>query len=688
MIVGTAGHIDHGKTSLVRALTGTDTDRLKEEKARGITVDLGFAYMPAPDDTVIGFVDVPGHERLIRNMLAGAAGIDLMLLAVAADDGVMPQTREHLAILNLLGISRGIVALTKTDLADPDQIAAAQNQIANLLIGTALEGAEIVPVSSATGAGIDGLRQRLCRAAQQTGTRPTTAPFRLAVDRSFTIHGSGTVVTGMVLSGHVQPGDELIVSPSGLPVRVRGLHAQNREASQGNTGDRCALNLAGAGVHRTAIARGDMILAPHLHAPTGRIDARLRVLATELSPVTQWMPVHLHHGAAELPARIVLLSDQPIPPGGEGLVQIVPERPIAAISGDRFVIRDTSARRTVGGGVLIDLRAPERRRRTPERLARIAAQDSRDDATVLRALLDLPPGHLDPAIFARDRGVTPARMDGLLTETEPLLIGAEGRTLALSHTRAATLMAKAHEALAAYHAAHPHFVGMGLERLRQLTDPQLPAALFRAFLQAPPMAGQVVLDGAWVRLATHEVRLDPKAEAIWQRIMPMLAGEARFRPPRVRDIAHDLHESDADIRDLFRSLSRMGRVHEIGRDHFFLRDTLGEMVEIVADLDAQKTLFSAADFRDRVDNGRKVAIEILEFLDRHGVTIRRGDQRRINPRRRNLFTRDSDRAPPAPSGGEASPVGRPDFKSGRGCETVLGGFDSHSLPPVSNGDVA
>lgn len=688
MIVGTAGHIDHGKTSLVRALTGTDTDRLKEEKARGITVDLGFAYMPTQLDGVIGFVDVPGHERLIRNMLAGAAGIDLMLLAVAADDGVMPQTREHLAILDLLGLRRGIVALTKIDMVDGDQIANARNQIANLLLGTGLEGAEIVPVSSTTGEGIDLLRDALHLAAMETTVRRADAPFRLAVDRSFTIRGSGTVVTGTVLSGRVRPGDEVTVSPAGLSARVRGLHAQNREAVEGRIGDRCALNLSGPQINRTSIARGDMIIAPELHAPTARIDARLRVLPGEKAPITQWMPVHLHHGSGEMLARVVLLSDDPIAQGGEGLVQLVPERPIAANSGDRFVIRDTSARRTLGGGVFIDLRAPSRRRRGPERLARIAAQEGHDDSAVLRALLDLPPGHIDPADFARDRGIAPAAMAQLLAEIDLVSIAADGRVVVMARQRAAVLMSNILETLGNFHAANPHLVGMGLERLRQITDPQFLAPGFRAFLNSAPMGGQVALDGAWVRMATHELRLDPKSEAAWITIAPMLAGAARFRPPRVRDIATLQGGSEGEIREIFQSLSRMGQVHEIGKDHFFLRDTMGEMVDIIAELSVDGAWFNAADFRDRVENGRKVAIEILEFFDRHGLTIRRGDQRRLNPRRRNLFVRDNDRGDTPASGGESSPVGRPDFKSGRGCETVLGGFDPHSLPPNSKGDSA
>ena len=290
MIVGTAGHIDHGKTSLVRALTGVDTDRLKEEKARGISIDLGFAYLPAPDGAVLGFVDVPGHEKFVHNMLAGATGIDFVLLVIAADDGIMPQTREHLAIVDLLGITRGIVALTKIDLAAPQQQAKVLADIAQLLQGTGLEGAEIVAVSTVTGDGIDALREQLFDAAHTIRARATAERFRLAVDRSFTLAGAGTVVTGTVLSGAVATGDRVTISPSGLVARVRSLHAQNRPTEHGVAGQRCALNLAGDGISKDAIARGQVVLDPDLHAPTDRIDASLRLLATEQKPVTQWMP--------------------------------------------------------------------------------------------------------------------------------------------------------------------------------------------------------------------------------------------------------------------------------------------------------------------------------------------------------------------------------------------------------------
>ena len=328
MIVGTAGHIDHGKTSLVRALTGVDTDRLKEEKARGISVDLGFAYLPVPDGGILGFVDVPGHERFVHNMLAGATGIDFVLLVVAADDGVMPQTIEHLAIVNLLGIRHGAVAITKADLVDADRLAEVRHQVANLLAPTALSGAPMVAVSSATGAGVAGLRAQLFEAAAAWAGRSARGRFRLAVDRSFTLPGAGTVVTGTVLSGSVAVGDHVVVGPGGLAARVRAIHAQNRAAERGQAGDRCALNLAGERITKDAIARGDVVIDPALQAPASRIDATLQVLALETRPVGQWMPVRLHHAALEVGARVVLLGDDPVPPGGEAFVQLVLDKPV------------------------------------------------------------------------------------------------------------------------------------------------------------------------------------------------------------------------------------------------------------------------------------------------------------------------------------------------------------------------
>jgi selenocysteine-specific elongation factor len=685
MIIGTSGHVDHGKTSLVRALTGVETDRLKEEKVRGISIDLGFAYLSAPDGSVLGFVDVPGHEKFVHNMLAGAAGIDFVILVVAADDGIKPQTLEHLAIIDLLGITRGVVALTKTDLVAPSRLIQVSAEIAQLLGPTRLAGAEIVPVSTSTGDGIAGLRERLFAVARDVGSRAVTGRFRLAVDRSFTLAGAGTIVTGTVLSGTVSNGDRVMISPTGLTARVRSIHAQNHPSPSGTGGQRCALNLAGDGISKDAICRGDMILDPDLHAPSNRVDADLRLLASEARPVAQWMPARLYCAAAEVGARLVLLEDAPLAPGRNGLVQLVLDRPIAAAVGDRFVVRDTTDQRTVGGGTFLDLRAPARKRRTPDRLAQLQADRIENPETALLALLEIAPRFVELSAFARDRALAESQIQELVRRLSIVTARTADGVFAMSAPVWLELKRTLLTKLADFHAANPDLPGIGLERLRLQLEPRLPAPAFRSVLQESVRSHEIALDGAWVRLAGHEVRLTDDDEKLWARIGPLLSVSERFRPPRVRDIAALLQVGEADVRRLLKLLGRMGKVDEVALDHFFLRSTVAEMVGIIVDLSDAQPLgqFIAAQFRDRIDSGRKVAIQILEFFDRHGVTLRRGDLRRINRHRLDLFRNATEGASGSMqnSGGEVSPVGHPDFKSGKGCETALGGFDSLSLPP-------
>jgi len=639
MIIGTAGHIDHGKTSLVKALTGVDGDRLKEEKARGMTIDLGFAYLPSEAGPVLGFIDVPGHERFVHTMLAGANGIDFALLVVAADDGIKPQTLEHLAILDLLGIARGVIALTKTDSVSPERLAVVMDAIRATVAGTVLESADILPVSAVTGQGVDKLRALLFAEAALTVERAHDARFRLAVDRVFTLSGVGVVVTGTVLSGSVNVGDWEVVSPSGLPARVRSLHTQNRPAEIGQAGDRCALNLAGQDISKEAIRRGDMIVAPELHAPTDRIDATLRLLRTVAKPVGQWFPVRLHHAVVEVGARIVLLSESTIQPGESADVQLVLDRPIAAAVPDRYIIRDVSARHTLGGGQFIDLRAPVRRRRTPERQAQRTAMAIPEPKRAFDALLDTPPFAWDLAVFSRERALSVGQTDRLAEELRLVLLETGPSRIAISQNRWRNFTASLLEQLAAYHAENPDLQGIGRERLRLLLQPRLPAPAFAVALQKLTYGGELVLDGSFVRLAAHMVRLTPKDEAAWSEIAPMLAGVERFRPPRVRDVAASTGWPEGDVRRVLKLASRMGWADEVAHDHFFLRLTVREMVTIVAEISAHSDggAFTAAQFRDRLANGRKVAIQVLEFFDRHAVTLRQGDLRRINKHRLDLF---------------------------------------------------
>lgn len=680
MIIGTAGHIDHGKTALIKALTGVDTDRLKEEKARGITIDLGFAYLPVDGGEILGFIDVPGHEGLVHTMLAGAGGIDFALLAIAADDGVMPQTREHLAIIDLLGIRHGIVAVTKADSVSAERCAEVMQQVRGALAATTLADADIVAVSAHTGEGIADLRARLATAARAATRRAADGRFRLAVDRAFTLTGVGVVVTGTVLSGAVALEDHVTVSPSGLRARVRSMHVQNRPATRAQAGDRCALNLAGDGISRDRLHRGDVVLDPALHAPTDRIDARLRLLPSGPKALRQWFPVRLHHGSAEVGARVVLLGDGALAPGTEADVQLVLERPIAAAVPDRFVIRDVSARRTMGGGRFIDLRGPARHRRTPERQAQRAALALPDATAAFAALLTTPPFAWDLTAFLRDRA-RPADDERTLVDTLGLVtLPTPAATFALGPAHWHQLAADIAERLRSFHADNPDLQGIGREKLRLLTEPRLMAAPFAAALQRLGAAGTIALDGAFVRLASHAAHMSPDDEATWAQLAPMLGGGERFRPPRVRDIATATGRAEREVRRLFKLAGRMGRADEVAHDHFFLRATVNEMVGIVADLAAHADggIFTAAQFRDRVVNGRKVAIQILEFFDRHGVTLNRDDLRRVVRHRLDLFgpvtpanaANDGDGETNEPAvrkiadGGESSPVGRPDFKSG------------------------
>ncbi len=369
MIVATAGHVDHGKTALVRALTGVDTDRLPEEKERGLTIDLGFAYHPLDADHVLGFVDVPGHERFVRNMLAGVGAIDLALVVVAADDGVMPQTREHTAILDLLGVSECIAVVSKVDRVDAARAGEVSGEIDALLAATGLRGAEVHRVSALSGAGVDALAGALRERALGLAARAASGRFRLCVDRAFMLRGSGLVVTGTVHAGVAATGERLVVTPGGFEARIRGIHAQDRPAGHARAGQRCALNLAGRDIAAGAVARGDWIVDRALHAPTDRIDVRLHVLPGEPRALRHWTPVHAHLAASHSTARVAVLGAGSIAPGESGRVQIVLDRPMHALAGDRLVIRDQSATRTMGGGAVIDPFSPKRGRARPARLA-------------------------------------------------------------------------------------------------------------------------------------------------------------------------------------------------------------------------------------------------------------------------------------------------------------------------------
>ena len=627
MIIGTAGHIDHGKTTLVKSLTGVDCDRLKEEKARGITLDLGYAYLPCPNDagddsnTTIGFIDVPGHERLVHNMLAGCTGIDFALLVIAADDGPMPQTREHLEIIDLLGIRQGAVALTKTDLVDTARCAAAQREIEALLAASTLAGSPVFPVSACAGSpgtaqenGIAALRAHLFTAARRQQRRAAGGHFRLAIDRAFSLNGVGTVVTGTAASGVVRTGDTLLISPTGQSVRVRSLRVADQPASQGSAGERLALALVG--IEKNEISRGMWVLAPRLHLPQDRFAARLRVLAWQ-NELAHWTPVHIHLGADDIPGRLALLEADNIAPGAMGLAEIKLARPISVVAGDRFIVRDAAARRTLAGGVVLDIFPPARHKRRPERLALLRAQASADTAAALLLAAEQQPAGVDLARFALNRNLDEQQAQALITASALHRVGDTG----LSPAHWQTLGARLRQALADEHARSPDMPGVEHDRLRRLTLPSLPRAVFNALLDEARSSGQVCDTGAWLHLPEHRIQLAASDQNLWQQLAPLL-DTAPYNPPRVRDLAKITGVAEDHVRTALKRLARAGEVYPVAHDHFFSAASVDNLARRIAALCAREGAAFAAHLRDEIGGGRKVAIQILEFFDRIGYTRR------------------------------------------------------------------
>ena len=647
MIVGTAGHIDHGKTTLVRTLTGVDTDRLPEEKTRGISIELGYAFLDAPGaDERIGFIDVPGHERLVHTMLAGATGIDFGLLLVAADDGVMPQTREHLAVLALLGLTRGAVVISKADRADADRLRQVGADVAALLEGTPLAGAPVFPVSAQSGAGIEALRGFLFQAARALPPRADNdRAFRLAIDRVFTLTGIGTVVTGSIHAGRIAVGDEVTAAPLSTPSsaallgRVRSLHAQNRAVTQAQAGQRCAVALAGIG--KEQIARGQWLVARGSAIATSRLDAEIKLWHDEPHALRSGTPVHVHVGAADVIGTVAVLHrlDQPadgqdagkesaLPPGGSALVQLVLRQPIAAWRGDRVVLRDNSASRTVAGGRVLDPFAPTRYRRTPQRLAELAAWMQPDAAARLAGLIAAAPFGLSLRGWSAAEGLPADMLPALPPDTLRADDGAQG-AWALGDAQCAALDDAVIRTLEAFHAREPDTLGPDASRLRRLTAPRLPPALWAALLAALAAEKRVVQSGAFVHLPEHGLRLSANDQRLEQKIRPWMA-QAGFAGAWVRDLAHNVNESETLVRVTAARLAQCGQLHQIVKDLYYTPRGILRLAAILRHLAAQSGgEVTAGHFRDATGLGRKRAIQLLEYFDRVGLLRRVGDTHRL-----------------------------------------------------------
>ena len=648
MIIGTAGHIDHGKTTLVHALTGVDTDRLKEEKARGISIELGYAYTPLANGDVLGFIDVPGHERLVHTMVAGACGIDFALLVVAADDGVMPQTREHIAILELLGVSQGAVALTKIDRVDRKRLGEVDAQVKAVLGSTALNAAPLFALD-ATAAGHPGttaLRHHLHQLAAHTRARSDQGLFRLAVDRVFTLAGRGTVVTGTVFSGQVRTEDTVVVMPAGQSVRVRSIHAQNRAADAGRAGERCALNLTG--VEKSAISRGDWLADPRALAPSTRIDVRMKLLAGSGAHLESWAPLHVHLGTMHRVAHVVPLESDGPSAGESGRVQLVFDTPICAMPGDRLIVRDAQGRHTIGGGGVLDPFAPARQRRSVERLGFLAALERMLAGEGITPLLQQARFGVKISDLVRLSGCPPERLP---LPSEAITIAAGGEHFVLLAAQWHALREGAMSALRRFHADVPDEPGPDVGRLRRIALPDMPAALWRALVDELARERLMLVGGAWLHLPEHSVTLSESDQTLARKLQPLIAA-GRFDPPWVRDLAVRVHEPEDRVREVLRKQVTQGGVYQVVRDLFYDRERIAELAEIVGAATREQGGVNAARFRDTLGLGRKRAIQILEFFDRVGYTRRVRDAHVLRP---DSAWRSSSRSAEASQGAAAAP---------------------------------
>lgn len=626
MIIASAGHVDHGKTLLVKALTGVDTDALPEEKARGLTIELGFAYHDLGDGSATGFIDVPGHERFIRTMVAGVSGIDVVMFVIAADDGPMPQTAEHLAILELLGVSRGVVALSKIDRVSEARLAEVSATIRTLLAPTALRACSILPVSALQGIGIEALRGELLALQRTLPPRASHGNFRLAVDRSFLLKGAGRVVTGTVFSGQLGVGDAVWHVPEGGELRVRGMHVHNQEATHASAGQRCALNVSGVALRDVEIHRGDWMVAAAAASAARRIDVEVRVLADEPSALANRTPVHVHIGAADVTGRLVTLDGQAIAPGERVLAQLMLDRPLHTLRGDRLVLRDQSARRTVGGGVVIDP-APDMRGRTrDERRAYLAAMALPDAHVSLPTALIALPGGLDLEVFARSWNLNGDERAALLKE--PTLKLCASPVLGITVARWQILEDAMLAALSAAHAAHPERLGLGERELEKALRARLLRGVFDAVLDALVSAGRVVRDGAVLRLPQHSARRSPADDALWKRVCPLLERD-ELKAPVVHDLASALNLNHTLLEAFLIRVAKQGLVVKVSAKRYFLPPAMTRFEQLVRALTVDGNKFTAADFRDRAGVGRNAVIEILEYFDRIGLTHRSGDLRAL-----------------------------------------------------------
>lgn len=601
MIIATAGHVDHGKTTLLQAITGVNADRLPEEKSRGMTIDLGYAYWPQPDGRVLGFIDVPGHEKFLSNMLAGVGGIDHALLVVACDDGVMAQTREHLAILQLTGKPSLTVALTKADRVEAQRVDEVRADAEAVLAEFGFTPAALFVTAVPSGRGISALREHLLQLSERG--HPQHQRFRLAIDRAFTVKGAGLVVTGTALSGEVKVGDTLWLTGVDKPVRVRGLHAQNQPVEQAWAGQRIALNIVGD-AQKEALNRGDWLLSVQPPESSERVIVELQRHA----PLTQWQSLHIHHAARHITGRVSLLEGE--------LAELVLDSPLWLADNDRLVLRDISARSTLAGARVVTLNPPRRGKRKPEYLQwlhTLASAD--DDALALEVHLQRDAVRLGEFAWARQLSET--GLAALMGQPGYLQAGSS----LLSAPLAARWQSKLIDALTRYHDQHRDEPGTGRERLRRIALPMEDEGLVLLLIEQMRESGVIHSHHGWLHLPEHKAGFTDEQQAIWLRVVDLFADE----PWWVRDLAKESGVEESLMRAVLRQAAQQGMITAIVKDRYYRNDRIVEFAGLIRELDLERGSTCAADFRDKLNVGRKLAIQILEYFDRIGFTRRRGN---------------------------------------------------------------
>ncbi len=619
VILGTAGHIDHGKSSIVKALTGIDPDRLKEEKERGITIDLGFAYLSYPDGLTIGIVDVPGHEKLVRNMLAGAGGIDLVLLVIAADEGIMPQSREHLAICNLLKIKSGLIAITKADLVEEDWLELVEDDVRNFVKGTFLDGAEIITVSSKTMLNIDLLKEKIREISLKVEPKPTKGLFRLPIDRVFTLKGFGTVVTGTAVSGTISVDDTVDILPSNIQSKVRGLQSHGKPLQSAFAGQRVAINLQG--VDKDTLKRGDSVVIPGKFIPTRKIDAKVEMLP-DAHILKSKSLVHFHLGTSETIARIILYGRNEIKPDESCYCQFRLREPVITVSGDRFIIRRFSPVDTIGGGEVLDP-VPSRRSQkegtydlqifekgTLEEKIAIKIQK----ASIYGKTLSSLEGWIKEEIPSIRNAINSLKEKEVIFQFEDILIHRDIHN---------ALKEKILKILTDFHRKNPIKPGMPKEELRALIN--INPRLFGNLLAS---LKEVTIDKELIRLASFHVTLSQVDETLKTKIL-LLIEKNGFQPPTKEDLCQSLHTEQKKITDILNLLAKEGNLVRINESIYLSSKVYKSMIEKLKAFYSKKSEMTVSEFRDILNTTRKYAVPIIEYLDSHSITMRIGDIRKF-----------------------------------------------------------